>query len=142
MHLKIIPSTHLKMHLPWYMNRKIHCTGARFLALWNIRRHVAYTLYPLNSLKTASTMVNEIHCTGTRFLVIMEQSFQHSLSFYRPSYCVFICSANYEPQPWRKMEHPYVCSPCRVYPVSYLCGVLISPWRNMEQPYECSPCPV
>jgi hypothetical protein len=29
--------------------------------------------------------------------------------------------------PWSKMEQSYVCSPCPVKPVSYLCGVLISP---------------
>jgi hypothetical protein len=63
---------------------------------------IMWRIYPLNALKTASTMVNEekIHCTGAIFLIIMEQSTQYSLSFYKPSYCAFICPANYEPEPF------------------------------------------
>jgi hypothetical protein len=100
-HLKIIHSMHLKMHQPWYMKRN---NTMYWSQISGIMEHLTscgvYIHSMLLKLHLPCKLREKIHCTGARFLVIMEQSSQRSLSFYKPSYCAFICSANYEPQPF------------------------------------------
>ena len=116
-HLKIIHLMHLKMHLPRYINRK---NTLYWSQISGIMEHLTSCGVYIHSmplkLHLPWYMNRKIHCTGTIFLGIMEQSTQYSLSFYKPSYCAFICPANYEPAPfllsrgqlWRGLVPKYI----------------------------------